>query len=310
MQKRANYQFKIKNKYKKKQMLIVIAILICLISFVVIFGRYLTNNVKDFFVRSKEFYFNSDKLSENMSVYQIDNWSGVDDYSIIINMNSSENNLKVSSYDIGYNVSYQCTDNAICQLSKTEGIIPASNNADSFNLRITPNRQLNTGDKVVVEIEVNSTTKYQKTLKGKFTLVVGKEKLTYEITDSKQSPYMELSLTNTLTYYVVNQAFDGYTNGDKIDIDTYLALSDQNKEKCYSAIVTISFNPEEILFDVTNESYADATNIQTTTIDGKVYINSITIPIDAISSRNLRFYKVDATRDYSCSTSVITVTSV
>lgn len=310
MQKRANYQFKIKNKYKKKQMLIVIAILICLISFVVIFGRYLTNNVKDFFVRSKEFYFNSDKLSENMSVYQIDNWSGVDDYSIIINMNSSENNLKVSSYDIGYNVSYQCTDNAICQLSKTEGIIPASNNADSFNLRITPNRQLNTGDKVVVEIEVNSTTKYQKTLKGKFTLVVGKEKLTYEITDSKQSPYMELSLTNTLTYYVVNQAFDGYTNGDKIDIDTYLALSDQNKKKCYSAIVTISFNPEEILFDVTNEAYADATNIQTTTIDGKVYINSITIPIDAISSRNLRFYKVDATRDYSGSTSVITVTSI
>ena len=46
------------------------------------------------------------------------------------------------------------------------------------------------------------------------------------------------------------------------------------------------------------------------TIDGKVYINSITIPIDAISSRNLRFYKVDATRDYSGSTSVITVTSV
>lgn len=308
------YQFKIKNNLKKTQILLIMAILICIISFIVIFGRYLTNNVNDFFVRSKEFYFYSDKLEEDTAVFQVDNWSGVDDYVITVNMNSRKNNLKAASYDIGYTISYTCSDNAICQLSKTEGIIYSNNNSDYFNLTITPNRQLETGDKVVVEIEAKSTAKYQKTLKGKFTLVVGKEKLSYQITDKQQNPYMELSLTNTLSYYIVNEAFGNYSVNNKIDIDTYLALTEENKAKCSSAIVTISFNPEQVLLDITNESYSKAKNIETTTVNGKTYINKFTILIDAISSTDLRFYKVDVSKDYTYPNgnepSVLSITSI
>lgn len=308
------YQFKIKNNLKKTQILLIMAILICIISFIVIFGRYLTNNVNDFFVRSKEFYFYSDKLEEDTAVFQVDNWSGVDDYVITVNMNSRKNNLKAASYDIEYTISYTCSDNAICQLSKTEGIIYSNNNSDYFNLTITPNRQLETGDKVVVEIEAKSTAKYQKTLKGKFTLVVGKEKLSYQITDKPQNPYMELSLTNTLSYYIVNEAFGNYSVNDKIDIDTYLALTEENKAKCSSAIVTISFNPEQVLLDITNESYSKAKNIETTTVNGKTYINKFTILIDAISSTDLRFYKVDVSKDYTYPNgnepSVLSITSI
>lgn len=302
-----------RRSYKRRQILILASLLICILSFVVIFGRYLTNDVKNFFVKSKEFYFYSDKLSENTSIYEIDNWSGVDDYVITINMNSNKNNIESATYDIDYSVSYKCSDNAICSLSKTEGIISKTTNSDFFNITITPNRQLETGDRVIVEVEVNSTAQYQKTLKGRFTLVVGKEKLSYQITDKAQNPYMELSITNTLSYYIVDQAFGNYTSGQKIDIDTYLALTDDEKKKCYSSIVTISFNPKEILFDVTNNAYGDATDIQTTTIDGNTYINKITIPIDAISSRNLRFYKVDINKDYTYpnknNTSIVTITS-
>lgn len=308
------YQFKMKNNLKKTQILLIMAILICIISFIVIFGRYLTNNVNDFFVRSKEFYFYSDKLEEDTAVFQVDNWSGVDDYVITVNMNSRKNNLKAASYDIGYTISYTCSDNAICQLSKTEGIIYSNNNSDYFNLTITPNRQLETGDKVVVEIEAKSTAKYQKTLKGKFTLVVGKEKLSYQITDKPQNPYMELSLTNTLSYYIVNEAFGNYSVNDKIDIDTYLALTEENKAKCSSAIVTISFSPEQVLLDITNESYSKAKNIETTTVNGKTYINKFTILIDAISSTDLRFYKVDVSKDYTYPNgnepSVLSITSI
>ena len=308
------YQFKIKNNLKKTQILLIMAILICIISFIVIFGRYLTNNMNDFFVRSKEFYFYSDKLEEDTAVFQVDNWSGVDDYVITVNMNSRKNNLKVASYDIGYTISYTCSDNAICQLSKTEGIIYSNNNSDYFNLTITPNRQLETGDKVVVEIEAKSTAKYQKTLKGKFTLVVGKEKLSYQITDKPQNPYMELSLTNTLSYYIVNEAFGNYSVNNKIDIDTYLALTEENKAKCSSAIVTITFNPEQVLLDITNESYSKAKNIETTTVNGKTYINKFTILIDAISSTDLRFYKVDVSKDYTYPNgnepSVLSITSI
>ena len=301
-------------KYKKNQIIIATLIALSLLSFMIIFGRYLTSNVSNFFVRSKEFYFFSDKLSEDNSNYQVDNWSGVDDYTITINMNSRLNNIESATYDIGYDISYTCSDNAICQLSKTQGIIKADTNSDFFNLTITPNTQLKDGDKVVVDVVVNSTAPYKKTLKGRFTFVVGKEELTYQITDKSQDPYMLLSITNTLTYYTIKEAFDSFHVGDRIDIDTYLSLSEDKKAKCYSAEVKIEFNPREVLFDVTNSAYSDATNVTTTNIDGKTYINGFTIKIDAISSREIRFYKADVNKDYTYPNSnndksIITVSS-
>lgn len=301
-------------RYKVKQLILMIAILLSVVSFVVIFGRYVTNSINNFFVRTKEFYFYSDKLSDgNSAVYQIDNWSGVDDYVITINMNSRKNNLKLASYDIGYEISYKCTDNAICQLSKTEGIIYANTNADFFNLTITPNRQLTTGDKVTVEIEVNSTSQYKKKLKGKFTLVVGKENLSYQITDSKQNPYLELRLTNTLSYYIVSESFNQYNVGDKIDSETYLSLQESEKSKCYSALVTIEFDPKEVLFDITNEVYKEAFDVKTMVIDGKTYISGLTLSMESSSSKDIRFYKANVGNDYTypngTNESIIKITS-
>lgn len=299
--------------YQKKQIIIILIILLCSLSFVIVFGRYVTNSVNNFFLRSKEFYFYSDKLSEKRDVFQVDNWSGVDDYTIVVNMNSRKNNIQVATYDIAYDIKYTCSNNAICQLSKTSGIISKEDNTDSFNLTITPNTQLKTGDKVTVEIEATSKTSYTKTIKGKFTLVVGKENLTYQITDKPNNPYMDLRITNTLSYYIVDEAFGGYAEKDKIDIDTYLELSDQDKAKCYSNVVTMAFDPNEILIDITNENYQKATNVTTTVIDQKSYINSITLPIDAISSADIRFYKKDTSQDYTYpnvnSESVVEVTT-
>lgn len=299
--------------YKKKQIIIMLAILLCATSFVVVFGRYVTNGINNFFLRSKEFYFNSDKLSENKSVFQIENWSGVDDYTITVNMNSRKNNIQVASYDISYDIQYTCSDNAICQLSKNSGTISKDTNTDFFNLTITPNTQLETGDKVTVEIEATSTSNYKKTIKGKFTLVVGQENLTYQITDAPDEPYMNLRITNTLSYYVVRQSFGDYTVNQKIDIDAYLALSNEDKAKCFSSIVTMTFDPTKILLDITNENYPNVTNVTTTTINGKNYINSITLPIDAISSADIRFYKVDTSADYTYPNSnnncVVTITT-
>ncbi len=307
------FNMKIRKIYKRKQLTIILLILLCSISFVIIFGRYVTNTINNFFLRSKEFYFYSDKLSEENSVYQVDNWSGVDDYLITINMNSRENNIEAATYDIGYDISYTYSDNVICNVSKTKGTIYADTNSDFFNIIITPNTQLSTGDKVTVEVEVNSTAPYKKTLKGKFTLVVGEEKLSYQITDKARNPYMLLSMTNTLTYYNVREAFGSYNIGDKIDIDTYLSLTDDEKRKCYSAIATISFDPKKVLVDITNSTYIDSYDIQTTIIDGKTYINGFTIEIDAISSKEIRFYKVDVNKDYTYpnndNKSVVTVSS-
>lgn len=301
-------------KYKKKQFIIVLILIICILSLVIIFGKYITDSANQFFMRSKEFYFYSDKLAENRIDYQIENWSGVEDYIITINMNSNENNLKSASYDIGYDIKYSCSSNAICQVSKDKGIIRADTNTDFFNLTITPNERLETGDKIVIDVEVESTTYYKKTLKGRFTLVVGKEDLSYEIVDEKEQPYMELSITNTLPYYTVKEAFGSYKEGDRIDGDTYISLSEEEKNKCYSAIVTIGFDPRKILLDVTEEIFKKATDIKYENIDGTNYIKSITIKVDAISSENLRFYKVDPSQDYTypnnSNTSIVDITTL
>ena len=284
-----------------------------MISLVVVFGRYITDNINNYFLRSGEFYFESDKLSKEGTTLQVDNWSGVDDYTIIINMNSRKNNIEKATYDISYDINYSSTDNVICNLSKEEGIIYASTNTDYFNLTITPNTQLRTGDKVVVDIEVNSTSQYQKTLKGQFILVVGQENISYQITDEVKSPYIELSITNTLSYYTVRESFGSYKEGDRIDTDTYLALSEEDKNKCYSGEIKIEFNPQEVLLDMTSEVYNKAKDIKTTLINGKNYINGFTINIDAISSVDIRFYKVDVTKDYTYpnanNESIIKVTS-
>lgn len=97
MLEKKTYQFKLKNRYKRKQLLIMAIILICMISLVIVFGRYITDSINNFFIRSKEFYFSSDKLSENTSVYQIDNWSGVSDYTIAVNMNSRKKQYRKSN---------------------------------------------------------------------------------------------------------------------------------------------------------------------------------------------------------------------
>lgn len=288
-----------KSIHKKQQLIILLVAILCFAIIVPTLGRYVINSINNFFLKTKEFYFYSDKLKEKEAIYQIDNWTGVDPYTITVNMNSIENNLKKATYDISYDVSYTCTDNATCQLSKSSGIISADSNSDFFNIIITPNIGLKTGDKVTVALTAISTSKYTKSLKARFTLVVGKEKISYEIVDSKENKYLDLNITNTLSYYNVETAFENYKVGDRIDVDTYISLSEENKAKCYSALITLKFNPEQVLLDMTNTNYLKSISTQTIKIGDSNYITSITFKIEPISSAVVRFYKQDVTKDYT-----------
>lgn len=293
------YNKKKSTKMKKNKIIFLMIMLVIFIFITTVFGRYITSSIHDFFLRSKEFYFYSDKLKEEGANYQVENWSGEDSYEIVINMNSRSNNLNVTSYDIDYDISYEYSDNIKCDISKTSGTIYASTNSDSFNIMLTPNTKLDTGDTVWVEITATSKGPYKKTLIGKFTLVVGKENLSYTIDDIANRQYLELKITNTLSYYTVEQSFDSHKVGDRLTIDEYLSLSEENKRKCYSARVNINFNPENVLIDITNGTYKDGTNVQTTKIDGYTYVDSFSLSIDAITSVNIRFYKTDVTKDYT-----------
>lgn len=301
-------------KINIKQLIIVLLIFANTIFFISIFGRYVKDNVESFFSRSKEFYFYSDKLGDNNPQYQIESWSGVDDYTITVKVNSYKNNLLKTPYQILYDISYTSSDNIICQLSKEHGTIGTETNTDFFNLVITPNTILETGDSVYVDITVQASEPYEKTLTGRFTLVVGQEQLTYEIDDEQNRPYMEVNITNTLSYYNISEAFDSYSTEDKITRAVYLSLTPEKQAKCYSSIVTIAFNPNIILLDMTSEAYGNAVSVSETTIGGYTYINSISFKVDALSSKKVRFYKKDQTQDYTYpnnnNTPIVTLTSI
>lgn len=307
-----------REKHKKRTrkiniILIVSIVLTCLILSLTVFGKYITNTIKENYFTSKKFYFYSDKLTSLGADYRLENWSGIDDYILTINMNSIDNNLKSVDYDIEYDIQCTYSDNVICQLSKNSGIILAQTNSDYFNLNITPNTELQDGDKVIINVTATSKGPYIKTLTAKFTLVVGTEKLSYEIQDSIGNQYLELNITNTLTYYLVDEPFEEYVKNQKITSDTYYLLTDEQKEKCHSARVTLKFNPEEVLLDMTSYSYINALDKKQTTIDGNTYIDEITFDVDAVSSRRVRFYKKDITKNYTYlgnGTSIIDVTSI
>ena len=287
---------------KRKLILLYLLIIVFILSGVT-FARYVYVGLKNYFFQTKKFYFNCDKLSVSGSNIEMTNWSGVGEYTITFNMNSYANNLLYSEEDISYDIEYECSDNVTCSIvdNKEHGTIPNNRHTDSFTIVITVPTDITLHDKDRVELKVKakSTSPYEKTLKGTFALVVGYYGLSYEIEDSKNSPYLNLRITNTLDYYVVREAFDNYSVGNQIDIDTYMSLSDTKRGKCSSSIITLDFDPNKVLLDMTSDIYQNNKGISTKKINNYDYIKSISFDIDAMSSKQVKFYKVDATKNYT-----------
>lgn len=284
---------------KKNKLIILFIILLDLIVLVPTLGRYVGREIKDYYLATQNFYFNADKLERDGIVYQVENWSGVDSYDVTFNLDSYKNNTVYTTADIEYDIEYKCSNNVTCKITKTKGIIYGEKHTDSFTITITPITPLEDSDKATIEVEAKSTAPYEKTLKGKFNVVVGKMGLAYEILDEENSTYFEVSVTNTLDYYVARKAYGNYKVGDKIDIDTYLDLPKEEKENFASSIVTIDFNPEEVLLDMTSTAYLNAVDTETEKLGEHTYINKVSFKVDALSSYRVKFYKVDSTKDYT-----------
>ena len=293
---------RIKNKKINFYHVIVILIGLFVLSmflFDTSFSRYVYNGLKSYFFESQGFYFNCDKLSTDTAIFQLDNWDGVNSFPITFTMNSFKNNLVSAEEDIEYIITNTCTGRANCTLSKDEGFIDKDSHTDTFSIVVTPTATLEEGESIVVDVKAVSTTPYKKELTGKITLNVGVPGIAYEIVDKVNQPYLNFSITNTLDYYRVVTAFDEYSAGTILESSVYNELTSDKKAKCTSALIKLEFDPNDILIDMTSEFYENAYDYTTTMIDGKEYINSVTFGVDAVSSMIIRFYKVEASRNYT-----------
>ena len=209
----------------KKLSIIVMACLIVFLFCGITFGKYIYNIINNFILETKSFYFTSSILTVNRKGYSINNWDGVNPYTLTIDLSNRKNDERRTKADISYNIEVKCSSNVTCSLSKNSGVIYEDGQNDSYQITVTPTRNFFEGDVATVETSVISNSPYTKKLSAFYNIGVAKSNFSYRIEDSVNSKYMELNLTNSVTYYEVSEAFGSYKVGDQISIDDYSKLS-------------------------------------------------------------------------------------
>lgn len=287
----------------KKLSIIVLCSLIGFVLFSATLGRYIYNIIDNYILETKGFYFNSSVLSINTKEYKINNWDGVNSYSITVDLNNRKNSLVHTEDDIEYNVSVQCSGAVTCKASKLTGNLKANSLTDGFTVTMIPNegKSFKAGEAVEVNVFVYSISPYKKTLKGKFIVSVENNSFSYYIDDDKNDSFMTLHLTNSVPFYEVQTAFDNYSVGDLISLDDYDKLTTEKKANCFSAIVTISFDSSKLFLDMTANSYLHrvSNSEKTQQLNGFPYISGYQFKIDATSSEKIVFYKADRSQNYT-----------
>ena len=268
-------------------LLIILTIVIFLTPKFVSTAKYIYNAIHEHYLSSKDFYFSSDKLSINHTEYEItNNWSGAEPYIITVNMSSKENDMAYTEADINYNISYTCSDNVQCTLNKTTSTIVGRGNSgvneDYFTVTISPsgNTALAEGEQAWVDITASSTSPYTQTITGKLILEVGSADISYEIIDKANQQYLTVNITNS---------------------------------QSVGANITLSYDPNVVLLDMTSRFRLNSAGNTNSQLNGYNYFNSITSYVESLSTTTVKFYKEDATQDYSyvngsSATPVITLT--
>lgn len=272
------------NKFK----ISILIFLIVLLFTTTVFGRYIYNTVREAYFTSKQFYFSSDILTANGASYQYDNWGGVDIYEIGFDLYSYNNKLSKLNYDLEYTVTCESlsTDKITCSIGSVDGetladgtIYVAQNNTSRVNIYVKPIADINKGETVKLKVTAKTKEPYVKEISCIFSLYLKLEaQNTYSIEDIKNRDYAILKMVN--------------------GTDT-------------ARPVTLTFDPSELRLDLNNEIYPNMTVLNKQTINGKEYVSKIEFNIPKEAAKNIKFYKVDKSKDYTypkgASTSAITV---
>ena len=288
--------------FKSHKYIAVLLILILsgvVLSFGIKYSAYAYNVLRVYYLRTQNFYFNSNKLTLDNKNYRISPWPGTSDQTIDITMNSKDNSLKLATTDITYDVEVSCHDdyndnvNRInCYLKENDTDTAKRNklqnmeivydedalntNTDSFKVVVEPLENginLKTGDEITVEVTAKATAPYTQTLKGTFVIVVGNYGVDFIIKDEKSQLYLDSIVTNTL------------------DNAVYFRMD--------FPIDTLSFDMSNMIYNnctkvdniTTGVDCAYRTSNKTINNTSYEYISGIDFKMNAKSSMLVRYYK-------------------
>lgn len=247
-----------------------------------VFGRYVYNFVRDAYFTSQKFYFSSDRLttSSPITTYTFNDWGGVDTYEVQFDLYSYQNEFMRMDHDLNYTVTCQSlsTDKVTCSLVTEGGATTATGtiyaspadvakkNISRVKLFITPieGANISRGTEVEVKVTAKTTVPYIKEISCKFKLKVRSESAnTYSIEDEPNKDYAILKLVNA------SEATE----------------------------VVLEFDPDELRLDLNDEIYVN--NKAKAVLDSNQNVYKISFNMATESSKNIKFYKVDKTQDYT-----------
>lgn len=265
-----------KTKINIKKLIICIILLIS-IMIAPTFSRYVYNNVRDLYLKSQNFSFSSNLLTNMGASYRYSNWSGVDNYEIDLQLYSYENELSLFTYEgegLEYTITCEVADStkatahigAIAEDPTDISYIPNTTNIKDVKIYLTPTENLEEGDTVEVTVTAITTEPYEKTISATFRIYVSGQNITYSIEDEETSIYATLKLVNT---------------------------------KSETNTITLSWDPEQVVIDVTHEYYENRISETYENVDGVEYVNSITFEMEPADVKNIVFYKKDINADYT-----------
>lgn len=261
-----------RRKLNKVKVGIVLFIIVFVFS-ISVFGRYIYNNLREAYLISRQFYFNSDILDINTSEYSYNNWGGIGTYEIEFDLYSYINKLEKLDYDLKYTLTCESlsTDKITCSIGTVDGgttkngiIYVSSNNTAREKILVTPTKNINIGETVYLLVKARTEDPYVKEISCKFSIMASTQGLnSYKIEDVENRDYAILTLIN---------------------------------ENVTATQVTIEILDTDILrIDSNDEIYQKNKGIE---LEGS-YVKKIIFNMEAESSKNIKLYKVDKTQNYT-----------
>lgn len=285
-------------KKKKKIIIITFIILFAIIATTTMtFGKYIYNSVWNYYLSSKEFYFQSDLLSENSRDNSILKWDGSDINFLIKN---SENNELVSEYSISYELTCEVMGEAKeyidCKLNGLdsdtfEGTLASESKCTNLK------NQTDVSSMTKAECEVSGYTWVEEvsTKKNYFNLILKDEtksidEVSVKITAQSILPYKKtlIGIFNlNKVDYVEEEIITNYQSYS--DFDEISITNTTEEKKC----VLISFDSENYSIDV------NLNDILSYEIDSNKKINQISLKMDKKETKYYNLYKINNDKVYS-----------
>lgn len=277
-------------------------ILLIIVSSLAVFtiAKFVKLDFHSYFLNAKNFYFTSNRLKKGNAIYRVNNWSGVGSFDISFDLSSEKNSYVYTDYDIPYQVTYVCPNDVTCSLDKSTGTVYSSSltHSDTVTLSVNPTRVYTENETLVIHIVAKSTSPYKEEISADFEYAVGKQGITYSIDDEVGRPYMIFKVTNAISYCTVIEAFGDYAVNDLVPNEVYRTLNSTDKAKCVGEDITITFNPNTVFIDTT-DNLIDNSTYTVTTISGTDYLNSLSFTIEPVSTIAIKFYKVNPNSNYT-----------